>query len=166
LFTFLVQAASILPYHPYYLAYYNPLLGGGAQAAQRLPVGWGEGMDQVARYLNQKPGAAELRVATPSVTLLAPLFQGHTLRAREWEEADYMVLYVDDVQIRQPDVVTRFYGVREPEHVVRLYGIEYAWIYRIERLETHGVQAAGSILAGPGVLFLRSAWVGQEAPGA
>ncbi len=127
----LIQGASILPYHPYYLAYYNPLLGGGAQAVRRLPVGWGEGMDQIAQYLNQKPGRAELRVATPSVTLLAPLLQGHTVRAREWQEADYMVLYVDDVQIRQPDVVTRFYGLQEPEYVVQLHGIEYAWIYRI-----------------------------------
>ncbi|MBC8248978.1 MAG: glycosyltransferase family 39 protein, partial [Anaerolineales bacterium] len=74
----LLQSGYILSYHPYYLAYYNPLLGGLPRAVQVLPVGWGEGMDLAARYLNQKEDAADLRVATWGIPGFAPLFEGQT----------------------------------------------------------------------------------------
>ena len=45
--------ASILPYHPYYLTYYNPALLGWRWAPNTLLVGWGEGLDGAANYLNQ-----------------------------------------------------------------------------------------------------------------
>ena len=145
------QAAAVFAHHPYYLAWYNPLAGGGASAARRLPVGWGEGMDLAAEYLNEAalfnqrgfemtfggPSARislDATVSTPSVTLLAPLFHGTTVKARDWEQADYVVLYVDDVQIGEPDLVNRFHGVVEPEHVVTINGIDYAWIYRLDDL--------------------------------
>lgn len=135
-----VQACAVLAVHPYYLGWYDPLPGGGAAAARMLPVGWGEGMDRVADYLNERPDAATLTVATPSVALLAPFFDGRTVRARDWETADYVVLYVDDVQIGAPDLVRRFHGARLPEHVVRVNGIDYAWVYRVrERSQPSGL---------------------------
>jgi 4-amino-4-deoxy-L-arabinose transferase-like glycosyltransferase len=124
-----LQAVVVVSHAPYYLASYNPLPGGGPAAAARLPVGWGEGMDLAADYLNALPDAERLVVATPSVALLAPLFHGRTVPARDRAEADYVVLYVDDVQIRRPEIVTAFHGLRTPEHVVRVNGIDYAWIY-------------------------------------
>jgi 4-amino-4-deoxy-L-arabinose transferase-like glycosyltransferase len=130
-----VQAVLVLPYQPYSLSYYNPLLGGGSRAVQTLPVGWGEGLDLAADYLDQKPGADRLRVATASLPIFAPLFQGQTvgLRDKDLRSADYVLVYVDDAQIGEPKAITRFYGAREPEHVVRLHGIDYAWIYRNEK---------------------------------
>ena len=127
----LLQACHIFSYHPYYLAYYNPLLGGLQQASRVLRVGWGEGMDRAARYLNGKDDAAQLRVATPSVTLLAPFFEGQTipLKRDKLIDADYVVLYVDDVQLGKPLIITTFREGLEPEHVVRLHGIDYVWIY-------------------------------------
>jgi len=129
----LFQMTLVLPYHPHYLACYNPLMGGGSRAAQVIPVGWGEGMEQAAYYLNARPNAPSLRVATPSVPLFAPFFAGQTypLKERALEQADYAVLYVDDAQIGQPALVARIRAERVPEHVVRLHGIEYAWIYRL-----------------------------------
>jgi len=124
-----MQAVSVWGGQPYYLATYNPAIGGGPMASTLMPVGWGEGMDRVADYLNAKADASSLVVSTPSVPLLAPFFKGRTVGARQWETADYIVLYIDDVQIRRPDIVDLFHGARVPEHVIRVNGIDYAWIY-------------------------------------
>src|SRR6185436_8918073 len=53
----LSQAMLAAYVYPYYLAYYNPLLGGGAAARRAFVVGWGEGLDIVTDYLNKKPDA-------------------------------------------------------------------------------------------------------------
>ena len=134
----LAQAAGTLPHHPYYLTYYNPLLGGGRRAVQSITVGWGEGLDQAVRYLNQQPDAEELEVAAWGVAGVAPLLQGHVhvLDERSAILADYVVLNVGDVQFGSPYVFD-YYGQAEPEHVVRLHGVEYAWVYRNERYEEH-----------------------------
>jgi len=42
-------------YHPYYLTYYNPAVLGWWWAPQTILVGWGEGLDQAAAYLNRQP---------------------------------------------------------------------------------------------------------------
>ncbi|UCC76048.1 MAG: phospholipid carrier-dependent glycosyltransferase, partial [Anaerolineales bacterium] len=60
----LAQAAFVASHHPYYLAYYNPLVGGSSLAPQVMPLGWGEGLDLAADYLNRKPNAEQLSVAT------------------------------------------------------------------------------------------------------
>ncbi|MCP4372070.1 MAG: hypothetical protein GY797_28720, partial [Deltaproteobacteria bacterium] len=79
LLIFLILLFHILPtfsFYPYYLTYFNPLLGGPVRASETTLMGWGEGMEQVAAYLNTKPDAENLYVAsTPSQTLL-PYFAG------------------------------------------------------------------------------------------
>ena len=47
---------------PYALAYYNPRRGGPA-ASRVLLVGWGEGLDQVAAYLNAQPSSERQLIA-------------------------------------------------------------------------------------------------------
>lgn len=128
----LLQAAFVLSYHPYYLAYYNPLLGGGAQAVKAIFVGWGEGMDQVAGYLNQKEEADQLRVAAWVQPGFAPFFRGHSTTFVDFTAAgaDYVVFYVSDVQRRFHQSAHAIFDTQEPEHVVRIHGTEYAWIYR------------------------------------
>jgi 4-amino-4-deoxy-L-arabinose transferase-like glycosyltransferase len=127
---FLFQTVHMISYHPHYLAYYNPLLGGTQRAVQVLPVGWGEGMDLAARYLNQKEDAQELRVATGGIPGFVPLFTGQTegLTEHNLATADYAVLYVSDVQQDSPEATT-LYGQQQPEHVVNIHGVDYAWIY-------------------------------------
>jgi hypothetical protein len=59
------QMAWVLPTHPYYYSYWNPLSGGIQQAVHVLPVGVGyEGSDQAAAYLNSLPDAGTLKVAS------------------------------------------------------------------------------------------------------
>jgi len=134
----ILQAAFALPCHPYYLTYRNPMVGGSWLAPRMLLVGWGEGLDQAARYLNQQRGAEEKRVTVRFHTEFAPFYLGRTkpmLREGEftilpWHASDYVVFYVTQVQRGEPDQATiDYFESLTPEYVVRLNGINYAWIY-------------------------------------
>ena len=126
----LAQGLLILPCHPHYLAWYNPLLGGLRQAVRTLPVGWGEGLEEAATYLNGLPDAEGLTVASAGVPGMAPKFKGRTLplTPASLVEADYVVVYISDRQ-GGPSPVDEFIVGTPPDYVVRLQGVEYAWVY-------------------------------------
>ncbi len=128
-----VQVVSVLPYHPYYFSYFNPLMGGATVGAKTLRVGWGEGMDRVADYLNAKPDAANLTVAARWHPYMLG-FAGKTLpfdESGQWTQADYIVLYIQQTQrmLDPSPGIIRYFQARQPEHVVRINGIDYAQIY-------------------------------------
>ncbi len=126
------QLALVLPYRPYYFSYYNPLLGGPRAATRVLLVGWGEGLEKAAEYLNAKPHAEEFHVNTGHISQFAPFFRGHTsgLKDLDLAESDYYVFYWNYIQRRrEPQTLDRFYGVEQPEYVVNVHGIDYVWIY-------------------------------------
>ena len=58
-----IQAWGALAERPSYLTAYNPLMGGIRAAARIFPVGWGEGLEGAAAYLNDLPGAETGHVA-------------------------------------------------------------------------------------------------------
>jgi 4-amino-4-deoxy-L-arabinose transferase-like glycosyltransferase len=119
---------------PHYLTYYNPLLGGGPVAARTIPVGYGEGLVDAARWLNQQPNAAQLTVVTDSHDVLQGAFVGRAiaLSNRVPSTADYLVLYHYQTQLRHWPRVLNTYSRRQPDHVVRLNGIDYARVYRLQ----------------------------------
>ena len=130
---FLLHALPSLTYYPYYLAYFNPLMGGPTRAAETTLMGWGEGMEQVAAYLNQKPNAAQLYVAsTPSQTLL-PYFAGTGENFYTNDiafRADYVVLYLAQRQRLAPSPeIVGYFESREPEAIIDIQGVPYAKIY-------------------------------------
>ena len=155
---FVVQMALILPHYPYYLTYYNPLLGGLRQAQRVLLVGWGEGYDLAATYVNQKPDAAELRVAMPAYAIFAPQFLGEAKPMPRYEvwESDYVLFYISHVQRQRYLEVMEDYCLnpdRRPEYVVSLHGVDYVWLYRNDHyvapmsyLEQHSVPDRGECL--------------------
>jgi len=155
--TLAVQAAMLFLHHPYYITYYNPLLGGPRQAQRALLMGWGEGYDQVAAYLNQKPNAQQLHVTTPTTAAFAPLFDGETWpmdRYFAWQ-SDYVVFYISDVQRRQEEDLLQNYlfdPSREPDRVISLHGVDYVWIYHndyegaLEYVEQHSQPEEGECL--------------------
>jgi hypothetical protein len=133
----LVQMASVWQTYPYYLNYYNPLLGGPRKAVDVMMVGWGEGLDQAASYLNQKPDAEAMRVISWSADgcfsyffkgLAAAIDYDTTIDALQ--RADYVVLYVNQWQrqIPYPEFLA-FFEQFSPEYVIRIGGVEYARIY-------------------------------------
>jgi hypothetical protein len=134
----IVQALFTLPQHPYYLSFYNPLVGGPSQASRILLVGHGEGLDGAARYLNQKDNASELVVATAFRPGLAPFFRGETVDLRKihptdiwpWLRADYVVLNIWETQRESSTQEVSFFRSQEPEHIVKIKGIKYSQIYQ------------------------------------
>jgi hypothetical protein len=127
-----------LLHHPYYFTYYNPLMGGSRTAPQALPIGEGEGLDQAARYFDDKENAVNLKVSVRPPASFAPFFSGQTIpfywgetyNVMPWYTTDYVVFYIYHVHKNRPNAATvRYFHSLEPEHTVRLKGIDYAWIY-------------------------------------
>lgn len=129
----LVQASLVLLYHPYYLAYYNPLLGGGRTAPYQVNIGWGEGLDLAARYLNDLNKEEPPQVAAWYSNQFAPYYHGPTIDLSNQSATltgEYTVFYINQVQRGFPSrEILAYFRQREPLQVIKLGGIEYAWIY-------------------------------------
>ncbi len=124
-----IQGALVLSHSPYYIAHYNPLVGGTRLAPSLLPLGWGEGMELAADYLNLKEGAEELIVATGGIPGFAAYFTGQVVgfSERGLASSDYVILYISDVQEGSP-LLEQFVR-QEPECVLRVRGMDYVWVY-------------------------------------
>lgn len=135
-----LQGVSAGLAYPYYLSYYNPVLGGASAAVETMMVGWGEGLDQVADFLNAQPNADGIQVMTrvwPSslfymmsgrlfFTKFAP--DMHTLAG--WLSSDYYVMYVTEMQRGMiPRQLLNYFAHREPVKVARVHGVPYAYVY-------------------------------------
>jgi hypothetical protein len=129
-----LQIVSVLGYHPYYLAYFNPLVGGPWLAPYYLNVGWGEGMDVAARYMNALTGRDAPRVTAWYSQQFAPYYRGQTIDLSSEQAAltaDYAVFYINQVQRGFPSQeILNYFRQRQPAETIALGGIEYAWIYQ------------------------------------
>lgn len=134
-----LQAGGLQLAYPYYLAYYNPLLGGGAAASRVVEVGWGEGLDVIARALNARPDGPSRTVAVPYPAAFGAHFGGRTVPLTEYDVADYAVLYVaTDQRNLNPPPLQAALMKQEPELEVHLNGIRYAQLYGLPRPEFAG----------------------------
>jgi hypothetical protein len=135
-----LQLASALPHFPYYLSYYDPLLGGGEKAPEVMMIGMGEGLDLAADYLNQKAGAKDMLVLSSiAYGSTSFYFEGrseqifrfdHKLSVEKREilnEVDYALVYVSGWQRTTSEL--DFFANAVPEKVITLNGIEYVRIY-------------------------------------
>jgi len=144
------QAAIALPWYPYFLAYFNPLMGGLPRAVETTLVGWGEGMAQAAAYLNQKPNAENMFVAsTPSQTFL-PYFKGRGENFYTNDvalRADYVIIYRAQQQRLAPSPeIVRAFMARQPEKVITIHGVPYAWIFANQPLISSDVPDRGTLI--------------------
>jgi hypothetical protein len=129
--------------YPYYFSYYNPLMGGGNNAQSAMQVGWGEGLDQAARYLNEKPNVKRLHVMSwYPIGSFSYYFDGHTEYMRSpyevtdsmWDEflsSDYAVIYVSQWQRNLHSKILDYLSQKEPEKRIWIDGIEYVRIYKL-----------------------------------
>lgn len=128
-----LQVLQVAFFHPYYFSYVNPLLGGAQTAERFVTIGWGEGLNEAASYLNAKPNAAAQTVAAWYSGQFAPYFRGQTIDLASNEpayRADYTIFYLNQIQRRLPSVdLVEYFEDREPEAVVSIHGLDYAWIY-------------------------------------
>jgi hypothetical protein len=122
-------------WHPYGIAYYDPLLGAQAGASTFL-TGWGEGLDQVAVWLNQQPDITGVVTASTSTVTLRPYLrhgvQADTPEGALPDHAGYVVVYIRHAQqggLWPP--FDQFYQHATPLQTIQIHGIEYARIYQV-----------------------------------
>ena len=173
--------ANVAWWQPYQVVAFNQLLGGTAVGARTFFMGWGEGLDQAADWLNAQPDITGVRVVALRVTSLGPYLKdgaqvmfpkGDQLRDR----TGYVVAYLPQVQGGPPGVpFDQLYGHVAPAHVVRIHGVDFAWIYRVppvgERrsagfgpdIRLYGLDRQGDWRRGQTV-SLRLAWSAARAP--
>jgi hypothetical protein len=170
-------------WHPYAIAAFNQALGGAAAGARTFMIGWGEGFDQVADWLNQQPNITGVVTVSSTAGLLQPyLRRGAQVASpgpdgRLPDRAGYVVVYVRQVQDGElPPPFDQFYGHVRPLHTVRLHGVDYAWIYEAPPQVAHPLTAGfgddlrlyGFELHGPptrgGRLMLTLVWGASATP--
>jgi hypothetical protein len=126
----LSQLALTGIYYPYFVDYLNPLAGGPWLGPRWLKIGSGEGLDQMGRYLDQKPQAQKLTTATSFWESFVPFFSGRYTKPHYDEEADYILIYLRQIQNNNPfPEYWTYFSARTPEHKVTLVGLDYAWLY-------------------------------------
>lgn len=139
-----VQMGLSLSTFPYYLTYYNPLMGGSRKVVEVLQIGWGEGLDQAARYLNQKPNAKDLHaISWYSNGSFSYYFKGHSRflgsdtgnegEDKSWDRfisSDYAVIYIHQWQRNTPKKILDYLSTKTPEYSVWINGIEFARVYK------------------------------------
>jgi hypothetical protein len=137
-------AITLVWYHPYYLAYFNPLLGGGTVARRILLVGWGEGMEQVGAWLRTRPDLTRSPVMSWDPRTLEPFVPVRVVELNEIhaaEPASYAVRYVRGFQ-RTPDAPAYVFAQQTPPlYTVRIHGIDYAQVHQPVRPFTRPVGA-------------------------
>jgi 4-amino-4-deoxy-L-arabinose transferase-like glycosyltransferase len=143
-----LQLASALVYYPYYYTYSNPIWA--ATTGQKVLSDYGEGFEQAAAYLAQKPNANSLTVFAfrgrgpfsyffPGRTiLLNPLFleePGMVSMFERLKQADYLVINdaLGPRTERTAMFVQELSGV-QPEHNIYINGIYSIHIYRVADL--------------------------------
>ena len=138
-----LQLASAAPTYPYYLSYYDPLIGGSARAQEVMMVGWGEGLDQAADYINRQPGVQSGDAAawySVSFNLMSSKEVDDIPVALNLSQAQldgllakkYLVIYVHQWQRGTPRNLLEAIDSLEPEKRIVINGIEYVRIYHLE----------------------------------
>jgi 4-amino-4-deoxy-L-arabinose transferase-like glycosyltransferase len=136
------QIYNIAGVFPYFLAYYNPAVGGAHAATKEILVGRGEGMDLVADYLNQKAEAESLTVASEFEYLLRVYFKGKVMTTKvelyepdTLKKCDYLVIYISGLQRRELRIakeIVAYYESHQPEKIISINNINYAYIYNLK----------------------------------
>lgn len=134
-----VAALAILNaawWHPYDIAYFNQALGGAQAGAHTFLIGWGEGFDQVADWLNHQDDITGVVTVSPMTEVLQPFMRrgaqvSYPDAGKLPNNAGYVVVYVRQIEDGElPTPFDQFYGHAPPLQTIRIHGVEYAWIYR------------------------------------
>jgi 4-amino-4-deoxy-L-arabinose transferase-like glycosyltransferase len=115
---------------------FNPLLGGAPTGANTFLVGWGEGMEQAAAWLNRQPDITGVLTVSTSTRALQPYLR-HGAQAITPqtpglpEKAGYVVVYIRDIMRGAPGPpFEQFFGRMAPLHTVQIGGVDFVWIYQ------------------------------------
>jgi hypothetical protein len=130
--------ANLALWHPYPIAAFNQLLGGSPAGARTFSIGWGEGFEQVAAWLNQQPDITGVVSVSRFPVVQSPyMLRGAAASTPGGtdlpENTGYVVVYVSQVQRGLPSPpFDRFSAEGTPLHTVTIHGVPYAWIYQAQ----------------------------------
>jgi hypothetical protein len=104
-----------------------------------MMVGWGEGLDQAARYLNALPRTNKERaIAWYGDGCFSYFFDGTTVPIgldfllSDLRGTDFVVLYLNQWQRGLPSAeFMAYFEQLKPSHVVRIDGVEYVRVYNL-----------------------------------
>ncbi len=120
---------TVWHYHPYTLAYASPLFKDNL--SQEL--GWGEGLEQVAAWLNTNAPTSVVASWYPEELGAYTTAQIAHINAHQQGKVQYVVLY-RNMFGRSPehyanDFIDEYYKKREPIFIAHVAGKEFAWVY-------------------------------------
>jgi 4-amino-4-deoxy-L-arabinose transferase-like glycosyltransferase len=141
----ILQTVLSIRTYPYYSTYFNFLRRVWSESGEIQFAGSGEGLDQAARYLNQKPDAESLQVMSwYGIGPFSYFFKGKTqpLFSYIWSEdqisilkdMDYLVIYSSQWMRNMPLGLLNHLENVEPEHTIWIDGIEFARIFNVKNL--------------------------------
>ncbi len=130
-----LMLANLAWYHPYYLSYYNPLLGGGAVAQRTLLIGWGEGMDRAGTWLREQPDIGYGPLLSALGLTLQPFVP---VLVRDVDDlgrspANYAVVYLESAQRGANPPIYDAIRQTIPLQTITIHGIDYATIYQLPK---------------------------------
>ncbi len=135
LLVFFILSRIVLLYgfHPNYLAYYSPLIGGAENGKNIIEPKWLIGYDKVAAYFNekQKESSDPLKVAIADFDYLRPFADFEVLNIKnkvERDKADFFVLPV--YRQERNDFYEKGYTLQEEEDRIVIVGVDYYVIYK------------------------------------
>ncbi len=133
-----IQAVTALAARPSYLTAYNPLAGGATAASRVMLVGWGEGLEDAAAYLNEAPESEDGRAAAwYGKNVFGAFYRGTSfdlyydtpLAADLYErDVDWVVTYANQEQRGLVDPSVRSL-LGAPLHTVTHDGVALARVY-------------------------------------
>ncbi len=167
-----LQGIFTLIHYPYLLTGYNPLLGGASQAVSTVPVGWGEGLEQAALYLNSLPDAESFTVSSWYSDIFQPYFVGQWASfsddGRGQLSADYVVFYINQMQRQKPYAgLIDYFRNGEPVFVLDIPAEDQTSRDQPRWVEVYKAPAAQSASGAPkveGVAKLLAYKIGNTAP--
>lgn len=124
-------------WHPYTMVAFNQLLGGAQRGERTFTVGWGEGYELVAAWLNQQPDITGVRVVSRRPQVMNPYLRQGAQSVTPDEgslpaKTGYLVVYIEQVQGGPPSPpFSNFYQHAIPVHIVSIKDVTYAWIYQV-----------------------------------
>jgi 4-amino-4-deoxy-L-arabinose transferase-like glycosyltransferase len=139
----LFQAAGTLRTYPFYNTYFNPLMGGLAAAPRVMSVGWGEGLQDAALFLQKQPDIRHKIIYTwyslafdwyaAGLGFQAELVDvSDRIPMSQYLASDYIVVYVNQAQRHTPPALLDYLAAQKPIYVARIDGVDFAWVYQMQ----------------------------------
>ena len=106
-----------------------------------LFIGWGEGLDQAGRWLDQQPEAEKKRaVSWDAGGPLSYFFRGESVGVlagsrMPWLDTDYVVTYINQVQREIPTrAALDFFAAQTPVYTATIAGMQMAHVYDLRAI--------------------------------